>query len=98
MNVSEAGRFAVLMSSVFWRVFSSWGQALRVRQELWMPELLTRQHRDVWQAEGAKDMAQRVRERLHDLIDGHQVRPLPDKTLATLARLKRAGEAKLTKE
>jgi trimethylamine--corrinoid protein Co-methyltransferase len=69
-----------------------------MRQELWMPELMARQHRDVWQAEGAKDMAQRVRERLHDLIDSHQVRPLPDQTLVALDRLKRAGEAKLTKE
>ena len=49
-----------------------------------MPGLLTRQHRDVWQAEGAKDMAQRVRERVLELVDSHEVRPLSDEILAAL--------------
>jgi trimethylamine--corrinoid protein Co-methyltransferase len=69
-----------------------------MRDELWMPQLLARQHRDVWQAEGAKDMAQRVRERVWELAESHQVPPLPDRTLAALERLKREGEAELTKE
>jgi trimethylamine--corrinoid protein Co-methyltransferase len=69
-----------------------------MRDELWMPGLLTRQHRDVWQAEGARDMAQRVRERVQGLVEGHQVRPLPDEILAALESLKREGEAELTKE
>ena len=69
-----------------------------LRNELWMPGLLTRQHREVWKAEGAKDMAQRVGERVRDLVESHQVPPLPDKTLAALERLRREGEAELTKE
>ena len=69
-----------------------------MRDELWMPGLLTRQHRDVWKAEGAKDMAQRVGERVRDLVESHQVPPLPDKTLAALERLRREGEAELTKK
>ena len=47
-----------------------------MRKELWMPSLLTRQHRDVWQAEGAKDMAQRVGERVRELVESHQVTAL----------------------
>ncbi len=66
------------------------------RNELWMPKLLTRQHREIWQAEGAKDMAQRVGERVRELVDSHQVAPLPDKTVAALADLKRRGEKELT--
>jgi trimethylamine--corrinoid protein Co-methyltransferase len=69
-----------------------------MRNELWMPSLLTRQHRDVWQTEGAKDMAQRVGERVQGLVEGHQVPPLSDEILAALDRLKREGEAELTKE
>jgi trimethylamine--corrinoid protein Co-methyltransferase len=66
------------------------------RQELWMPKLLTRQHREVWQAGGAKDMAQRVGDRARELVDSHQVPPLPDETVAALADLKRRGEKELT--
>jgi trimethylamine--corrinoid protein Co-methyltransferase len=66
------------------------------RTELWMPNLLTRQHYDVWQKEGAKDMAQRGGERLRELVESHQVPPLPDRTLSALDTLKRRGEAELT--
>jgi trimethylamine--corrinoid protein Co-methyltransferase len=69
-----------------------------MRQELWFPQLLTRQHREIWRAEGGKDLAQRVRERVHDLVESHKVEPLPDSTLATLDRMVRQGEAELTKE
>jgi trimethylamine:corrinoid methyltransferase-like protein len=63
-----------------------------------MPSLLTRQHRDIWQAEGAKDMDQRVRERVLGLVESHQVRPLSDEILAALERLKREGGAESTNE
>jgi trimethylamine--corrinoid protein Co-methyltransferase len=69
-----------------------------MRNELWMPGLLARQHRDIWRAEGAKDMAQRVGERVRELVESHQAPPLPDETLAALARLRREGETELTKE
>jgi len=68
-----------------------------MRNELWMPELLARQHRDVWQAEGAKDMAQRVGERVREIVERHHVPALSDDTLTTLERLKRKGEAELKK-
>jgi trimethylamine--corrinoid protein Co-methyltransferase len=67
-----------------------------MRGELWMPGLLTRQHRDVWQQDGAKDMAQRVGERVRQIAESHQVPPLPAETLAALEMLKRRGEAELT--
>jgi trimethylamine--corrinoid protein Co-methyltransferase len=69
-----------------------------MRDELWMPSLLTRQHRDVWQAEGAKDMAQRVREQVLGLVESHQATPLSGEILVALERLKREGEAELTNE
>ena len=69
-----------------------------LRKELWMPSLLTRQHRAVWQMDGSKDMSQRVAERARALATDHQVPPLPDKVLEALTKLKRAGEAELTKK
>jgi trimethylamine--corrinoid protein Co-methyltransferase len=69
-----------------------------LREELWMPALMTRQHRAIWEAEGSKDMEQRVADRAREFATGHQALPLPDDTLAALDRLKRKGEAELTKK
>jgi trimethylamine--corrinoid protein Co-methyltransferase len=69
-----------------------------LRRELWMPTLMTREHRAVWEMGGAKDMGQRVAERARALATDHQVLPLPDNTLAALDRLRRDGEAELTKQ
>ena len=66
------------------------------REELWMPSLLTRQHYDVWQEAGAKDMGQRVQERVRELVEGHEVPLLPDKTVVALEELRRRGEEELT--
>lgn len=65
------------------------------RRELWVPGLLTRQHYDVWQSDGSKDMANRVRERVMDLVENHTVPSLTDERLSALERLKRQGEAEL---
>jgi trimethylamine--corrinoid protein Co-methyltransferase len=67
------------------------------RKEMWMPSLLTRQHYDVWQDEGGKDMAQRVNERVLELAESHAAAPLPDATVAALEELKKRGEDELTK-
>ncbi len=66
------------------------------RQELWMPSLLTRQHSAIWREAGAKDMAQRVREKVREIVEGHEAPPLPDETVAALERLRRRGEKELT--
>ena len=68
------------------------------RRELWMPSLLTREHYDVWKNAGARDMAQRVGERVRELYESHQVPSLPDETLSALDRLKRQGEQELTQD
>ena len=65
------------------------------RQQLWMPTLLARQSYDDWQQAGSKDMAQRVREKVIGIVESHNVPPLPDKTLAALAKLKQHGDAEL---
>lgn len=66
------------------------------RRELWLPTLMARQSYDDWQEAGAKDMAQRVREKVIGLVESHTAPPLPDKTIAALARLKQQGDAELS--
>jgi trimethylamine--corrinoid protein Co-methyltransferase len=65
------------------------------RNELWMPDLLTRQHYDVWQKDGAKDMAQRVREKVEEIVESHHVQPLPNDAAMALERIKLRSEADL---
>ena len=45
---------------------------------------------------GAKDMYQRIQERLKDIIENHKAPPLPDNTLAALQDIKQRGEKELT--
>jgi trimethylamine--corrinoid protein Co-methyltransferase len=66
-----------------------------LRNELWRSRLLTRQAYDDWEKDGSKDMYQRIQEKLKNIIDSHQVPPLPDKTLAALERIKQKGEKEL---
>jgi trimethylamine--corrinoid protein Co-methyltransferase len=68
------------------------------RNELWMPTLLTREHRDIWRGAGSKDMAQRVQEKVIKLVEGHAPAPLSEKTAAALDELKRRGERELLEE
>jgi trimethylamine--corrinoid protein Co-methyltransferase len=66
------------------------------RSELWRSKLLTRQPYEAWEREGSKDMAQRIQERLKEILDTHEVPLLPDKILAALDTIKRSGETELT--
>jgi trimethylamine--corrinoid protein Co-methyltransferase len=62
------------------------------RQELWNPSLLTRQEYSIWQAGGAKDINQRIRDRLREIDESHKIPPLPGGVLAALDRLRRKAE------
>jgi trimethylamine--corrinoid protein Co-methyltransferase len=66
-----------------------------LRKELWRSKLLTRQAYDDWEKGGSKDMYQRIQEKLKDIVENHQVPPLPAKTVAALQRIKRQGEKEL---
>jgi trimethylamine--corrinoid protein Co-methyltransferase len=58
--------------------------------------MLTHQHREEWEEEGSKDMAQRIQEKLKEILDNHKIPPLPTKTVAALHKIKSNGEAELT--
>jgi len=65
------------------------------RWELWMPSLLTRDHYDRWQEQGAKDMARRIQDKVREIIETHQAPPLSDKTVDALDRIVRQAEDEL---
>jgi trimethylamine--corrinoid protein Co-methyltransferase len=67
----------------------------RFRTELWRPSLLARQEYSIWQAEGAKDVNQRIREKLEGIEAEHQVPSLPDGVVEALARLRQEAEEAL---
>ncbi|MGD2271626.1 MAG: trimethylamine methyltransferase family protein, partial [Desulfobacterales bacterium] len=66
------------------------------RNELWRYNLLTHQSREKWEDEGSKDMAQRIQEKLKEILDSHKIPPLPARTIAALHKIKSNGEAELT--
>jgi trimethylamine--corrinoid protein Co-methyltransferase len=65
------------------------------RNELWIPGLLTRQSYDDWRENGSKDMGQRVKEKVKEILETHKVASLPDKTLGSIEKLRINGENEL---
>jgi trimethylamine--corrinoid protein Co-methyltransferase len=66
------------------------------RSELWRSDLLTREPYEIWEKSGGKDMAQRIQDKLIDILDTHEVPSLPDKVQAAIEKIKADGEAELT--
>lgn len=51
------------------------------RQQIWMPELISRKGYDAWQAEGGRTLRQRAHAKLLKIMETHQPRPLPPDVL-----------------
>ncbi|MBW2435153.1 MAG: trimethylamine methyltransferase family protein, partial [Deltaproteobacteria bacterium] len=68
------------------------------RKELWVPRLMSRSALSDWQAQGAKDMATRIQEKLEDIIENHEAPALPEKTLSALKSIRQTGEKELGKK
>ena len=67
------------------------------RSELWRSELLTRQPYEIWQAEGGKDMRQRIQEKLMEILENHTVASLPPDVLGALENIRIRGEDEITR-
>jgi trimethylamine--corrinoid protein Co-methyltransferase len=52
----------------------------------WAPKIIDRQRHGPWLEEGAKDMFTRARERVLEILQSHQVPPLPDRAEAAVER------------
>nr|WP_022663978.1 trimethylamine methyltransferase family protein [Desulfospira joergensenii] len=66
------------------------------REAVWGSKLLTREPYERWKANGEKDMAQRIQERLADILENHKVPPLPEKVLTKIRKIRDAGVKELT--
>jgi trimethylamine--corrinoid protein Co-methyltransferase len=58
-----------------------------LRGERQLPEILYRNSRARWEAEGSKGFKERAKERARDIIQNHQPNPLPDDTTKALDEL-----------
>jgi trimethylamine---corrinoid protein Co-methyltransferase len=66
------------------------------RKELWVPKLITRLPYNTWQEHGSKSMAQRVHERVREILEAHRPTPLSDEIYGRLEQMKRRNVKKLS--
>ncbi len=65
------------------------------RSEFWVPTILERRPYDAWKADGAKDTAQRVHEKLTDILENHKVEPLNNEVAAEIDAIIAAAEKRV---
>ncbi len=65
------------------------------RTEFWEPTLMERRNYESWQADGEKDMAQRVHEKLTYILDTHEVEPLSEDVTAKIDAIIAAAEKRI---
>jgi trimethylamine--corrinoid protein Co-methyltransferase len=65
-------------------------------KELWQTTIFTRKPMDAWRADGEKDTETRVREKIRQIVESHQPKPLPDAIVDNLERIKTEGQKALT--
>lgn len=66
------------------------------REAVWGSKLLTREPYELWKEKGEKDMAQRIQERLADILETHKVPPVNETVLARVREIQKAGVKELT--
>jgi trimethylamine--corrinoid protein Co-methyltransferase len=64
------------------------------REEIWVPTLFDRDPWEVWEAEGAPQMLDRTKRRVHDILTGHKPPPLAEDARASIEEILRAAEAR----
>jgi len=62
------------------------------RDELLVPDLVSRGSRSAWEAAGAPGMQARAHDRVQSILDGHHPAPLPDGIAARLAAIVREAQ------
>jgi len=69
--------------------------ARRFRKELWFPKLLDREFYSAWHGAGARSTEQRCAERKRELLETHEVEPLPEDTQAAIGEVVQAARRDL---
>ncbi len=65
------------------------------KTELWRSDLLVKGGWDNWLAQGGKDTARLIQDRLHDIIENHSCEPLPEDVRQAVERIRIEGEKEL---
>jgi len=68
------------------------------RTEFWFPSLIDRRRWEDWEAGGRKTMAQRVREKVIDLIENYEPEPIPEDVHAKLKAIVAAADERHPEE
>jgi trimethylamine--corrinoid protein Co-methyltransferase len=67
------------------------------KDELWVPELMTRDPREVWIDNGSKSLDAVIQDKLHEIIETHKVRELDAEKLEAVRKIKEKGEKLMLK-
>lgn len=65
------------------------------RKELWFPDLLTRIPYESWKKKGARDMDDRIQEKILAILDSHRLPELPMEVTAEIERIRKQREAEI---
>ena len=64
------------------------------KKEFWFPTLMDRSKHDAWSAAGKPTLADRISDKVKDIVENHQVAPLPDDVREEIARILARADAK----
>ena len=67
------------------------------KEELWVPELMTRDPREVWIDKGSKGLDAVIQDKLHEIIDTHKVPELDAGKLEAIRKIREKGEKLMLK-
>ena len=62
------------------------------KEELWVPELMTRDPRELWNEKGSKSLDAVIQDKLHEIIETHKVPELSGSKLEAVQKIKAKGE------
>ncbi len=65
------------------------------REEIWMSKMFDRQPIQTWMDKGEPTMEGRVQEKVREIIETHQPKPLEDRIIIELERLRQEGEKEI---
>ncbi|MDP6776400.1 MAG: trimethylamine methyltransferase family protein [Candidatus Latescibacteria bacterium] len=72
--------------------------AHNMRRELWFPKLMDRTKYAAWEAEGSKTLGDRVRDRVREILESHEVPPLPDEVESGIDEILAEGDKRAAEE
>jgi len=63
-----------------------------LRKSFWKPSTLNRHYREQWEHNGAKTLEDALRDKIQAILDSHKAKPMNQKSIAEIDRIKTIGE------